>query len=86
MPGPIHAEVHISINRKPKVSPNPTAGAALYTLGEIPAGYDLFLEIPGPGDDEFIPNTQVNILLKEGAQLFSAPSTLNPGARLNCGL
>lgn len=82
MTQPIHNPVHINIDKKPKTSSSPTTGAALYALGEIVAGYDLFREIRGKGDDEPIANSQTSITLHEGDHFYSAQSTLNPGNRV----
>ena len=76
-----HDEVPITIDKKPKKSPNPTAGTALYALGEVKAGYDLWRETRGQGDDEFIKNDATPYTLKPGDKFFSAQSTLNPGAQ-----
>lgn len=76
-----HDEVHIIIDKKEKTSPNPTTGAALYLLGTVPAGYDLFKEVHGKGDDEFIPNDGSPITLKAGDHFYTAQTTLNPGCR-----
>ena len=43
-----HHEVPIYIDRKEQKSPSPTSGAALYALGKVAAGYDLYEEEPGP--------------------------------------
>ena len=76
---PVHDEVHIQMDRKPKVSPNPTSGAALYSLGDIAAGYDLFRESRGPGDDELIRRDAIEVVIQPGDKLFSVQSSLNPG-------
>ena len=72
-------EVHITIDRKHYTSPNPTTGHALYVLGGIAPGYDLFKESRGNADDELIPNNDTKIELHEGEKFYSAQSTLNPG-------
>jgi hypothetical protein len=72
-------EVNIVIDKKHKVSPNPTTGLALYQLGEIADGYDLFREVHGHGDDEFIPRDNTEIVLHDGDHFYSAQSSLNPG-------
>jgi hypothetical protein len=72
-------EVHITIDRKKYESPNPTTGHALYVLGNIQPGYDLFRETHGPGDDQLIPNDNTVIELRDGEKFYSAQSTLNPG-------
>jgi hypothetical protein len=76
---PIHNPAHITIDKKPKTSPNPTTGVGLYALGEIPSGYDLFREVRGKGDDQLIANDASSITLQEGEHFYSAQSTLNPG-------
>ena len=37
-------QVRIHIDRRPYESPQVTTHAALYVLGKVPAGYELFLE------------------------------------------
>lgn len=74
-----HAEVTIHIDKKTLKSPSPTTGAALYAIGQIPAGYDLWREIHGKGDDERIPHDATSIILKDGDHFYSAQSSLNPG-------
>jgi hypothetical protein len=72
-------EVNITIDRKKYESPNPTTGHALYELGKIPAGFDLFKETHGSGDDELIKNDATPIELHDGDKFYAAQSTLNPG-------
>jgi hypothetical protein len=72
-------EVHISIDKRKYTSPNPTTGQALYILGNVPVGYDLFRETHGAGDDELIPNSDVAVKLHDGDKFYTAQSTLNPG-------
>jgi len=76
---PSEDEVPITIDKNPHKSPTPTTGAALYVLGGIPAGYDLFRETRGPGDDELIPNDSTQVTLRPGDHFYRAQSTLNPG-------
>jgi hypothetical protein len=75
----VHVTVTIHIDKEKYESPNPTTGAALYVLGKVAAGYDLFEEVPGPGDDLPIPNDATPVALKNGAHFYSAKQTLNPG-------
>lgn len=75
-----HHDVEISIDRKHYKSPNPTTGAALYTLANVPAGYDLWREVCGQGDDELVPNDDAKIPLTPHEKFYSAQRTLNPGA------
>jgi hypothetical protein len=73
------AEVYI--DRKLHQSPDPTTGVALYLLGGVKPGYDLYEEEPGPVDDKLIPNNPTEIRLKNFAHFYSAQRDLNPGAR-----
>ena len=79
MTQPIHGEVNITIDKKHYKSPNPTTGAALYALGGVKPGYDLFRETHGQGDDELIPNNNSQMVLHDGDKFYSAQQTLNPG-------
>lgn len=74
-----HHEVRIHIDRKPYMSPVVTTGAALYALGHVAAGYELFREVQGDREDEPIANDQTEIHLKEDQHFYSAQVTLNPG-------
>ena len=76
---PEDKEVAIIIDKKETKSPNPTTGAALYKLGEVAAGYDLWKEVLGKGDDELIPNDGTPETLKNGDHFYTAQSSLNPG-------
>jgi hypothetical protein len=72
-------EVEIHIDKKHYRSPNPTTGHALYLLGQVQQGYDLFQEVPGHGDDLLIPNDTTQVALKNGLHFYSAKQSLNPG-------
>lgn len=74
------SEVPVHIDRKPLKLESPTTGEALYVAGGVPDGFDLFREVPGPGDDEFIARDATPIDLHPGEHFYSAKSTLNPGA------
>ena len=73
--------VNIIIDRKHLQSPTPTTGTALYELGKVKAGYTLYREVPGPRDDEPIPNDSTEIQLHDGDKFYSSEDTINPGAR-----
>lgn len=73
-------EINIIIDNKHLTSPNPTTGNALYTLGQVPDGYDLFLEEHGQRDDTFIPKNDAEITLHNGNHFYTAKSSLNPGS------
>jgi hypothetical protein len=55
-------------------------GAALRALPQpdVPADRDLWLEIPGPKDDELI-RPEGKYEVKPGSHYYTAPSTINPG-------
>ncbi|MEN6489233.1 MAG: hypothetical protein ABFD66_10225 [Smithella sp.] len=76
---PSHDQINIVIDKKHLTSPNPTNGNALYALGEIGEGYDLFREVHGQGDDEFIARSEAEVSLHNGDHFYSAQSSLNPG-------
>jgi hypothetical protein len=73
-------EVDIIIDRKHLKSPRETTGGALYTLGEVPAGYVLYLETPGPEEDAPIKNDGARVELHEHAKLYSTPGKVTPGS------
>lgn len=77
MPNP--TDVPIQIDRKPFKLESPTTGAILYGEASIPDGYDLWREVRGPGDDEFIAREAPEVELGHGDHFYSAQSTLNPG-------
>ncbi len=72
-------DVNIIIDKTHKTSPSPTTGAALYTLGTVASGYELFREVHGKGDDEPIANDATSVTVKNGDHFYSAQKTLNPG-------
>jgi hypothetical protein len=55
-------------------------GAALRALQPVPADRDLWLEVPGKKDDELI-RADKKYDIKAGSHFYTAPSTINPGAR-----
>lgn len=74
--------VVIHIDKKEYKSPNPTTGHALYDLDKVdPNVYDLYREVPGKGDDEFIPNSSQQVVLRDGDHFFSVQKKLNPGGK-----
>jgi len=74
-----HEMMTIHIDKKQYRSPSPTTGAALYLLGQVAAGYDLWRETHGQGDDEPIANNTTPVVLKNGDHFYTAQSSLNPG-------
>ena len=53
------SSVPIHIDRQAVESPNPTTGAALYALGHVPHGYELFREVTGDREDEEVPGPKM---------------------------
>jgi hypothetical protein len=66
-------EVRIHIDQKHYESPNPTTGEALYKLGHVQPGYDLFREVKGDKEDPIIENDAEPIHLKEDEHFHSGP-------------
>lgn len=53
-------------------------GAQLRALVPVPADRDLWLEVPGPKDDDLI-RPDLPYEVKPGSHFYTAPSTINPG-------
>jgi hypothetical protein len=66
-------EVRIHIDQKPYQSPNPTTGEALYDLGKVAPGLELYREVKGDREDPSIPNDRETIHLKENEHFHSGP-------------
>jgi hypothetical protein len=64
-------EVRIHIDQKPYESPNPTTGEALYQLGHVQPGDDLFREVRGDKEDPVVENDEEPIHLREGEHFHS---------------
>ena len=64
-------EVRIHIDRKKYESPNPTTGEALYLLGKVPPGHELYREVQGDEEDKPIHNGNEQIHLKEDEHFYS---------------
>jgi hypothetical protein len=58
-------EIKIFIDQQAYQSPNPTAGAALYALGKVPPGMELFREVTGDREDPEVDNGLEVIHLKQ---------------------
>jgi hypothetical protein len=67
-----HVRVHI--DEKPYESPNPTTGEALYKLGHVQPGYDLFREVRGDKEDPIVENDDEPIHLREEEHFHSGPA------------
>ena len=66
-------KLRIHIDEKPYESPNPTTGEALYTLGQVAAGRELYREVRGDHEDPPIPNGPQTVHLKEDEHFHSGP-------------
>lgn len=66
--------VRIHIDQKPYESPNPTTGEALYKLGHVKAGFELFREVKGDKEDPEVPDGPETIHLHEDEHFHSGPA------------
>jgi len=83
--GPDHQKdsIVVHIDHKPyHAQKTPMTGSELRVLADPDIGpdRDLFLVVPGPGDDDLVENGE-QVDLKNGMHFYSAPTTINPGAR-----
>lgn len=67
-------DVRIHIDQKPYESPNPTTGEALYKLGHVQAGHDLFREVKGDKEDPVVENDAEPVHLREDEHFHSGPA------------
>jgi hypothetical protein len=74
-----HDQVTIHIDKHEFKVANPVTGAMLYQIGGVGAGFALYEEIPGEGDDPKIVNDSTTYTLKNGEHFYSAKDELNPG-------
>ena len=63
---------------KYELSGGSVTGAQIRALVPVPADRDLWLEVPGPKDDDLI-RPEVTYEVKPGSHFYTAPSTINPG-------
>ena len=66
--------VRIYINEKPYESPNPTTGEALYRLGHVQPGFDLFRDARGDKEDPLVENDEEPVHLREDEHFHSGPA------------
>ena len=64
-------EVKIFIDQEAYPSPNPTTGSALYVLGKVEPGMELFREVTGDREDPEVPNGPEVVHLKEDEHFHS---------------
>jgi hypothetical protein len=67
----IGVKTRIHIDREAYESPNPTTGEALYHLGEIGHGEELFREAGGDREDRLVPRDGSHIVLTEDEHFYS---------------
>lgn len=65
-------EVRVHIDQHPYHSPNPTTGAALYTLGRVQPHHELFREVEGDREDAPVPNDGMPLHLRQDEHFHSA--------------
>lgn len=65
--------VRIHIDQKSYESPNPTTGEALYKLGHVQPGFDLFREVKGDREDPVVENDDEPVHLREDEHFHSGP-------------
>ena len=71
-------QVRIHIDQKPYHSPSMTTGAALYTLGGVQPGLELYREVQGDREDAAIENGPEAVRLVEDEHFHSgAPKLYN---------
>ena len=66
-------EVRIHIDEKRYESPNPTTGGALYKLGNVAPGLELYREVTGDREDKIIPDGQETVHVKMDEHFHSGP-------------
>jgi hypothetical protein len=64
-------KVRIHIDREACESPNPTTGEALYRLAHIAGHRELFREVDGDKEDEFVPRDGQKVRLKQDEHFYS---------------
>lgn len=63
--------VRIHIDREVFESPDPTTGEALYKLAHVPKNRELFREMSGDHEDEFVPRDETKIDLRKDDHFYS---------------
>jgi hypothetical protein len=64
-------EVRIHIDEHPYQSPNPTDGEALYALGHVKPGLELYREVTGDREDQPVPRSKEHIHLTQDEHFHS---------------
>jgi hypothetical protein len=68
-----HDGIRIHIDGTRRTSPNPTTGKALYTLGHVRDGFDLYREVGGDREDPVIHKGAENVDLHQDEHFHSGP-------------
>ena len=68
--------MRLHIDQKPYESPTPTAGEALYTLGNVHQGHGLYKEVEGNAEDQLIPRDATLVHLTMDEHFHSGPKEL----------
>jgi hypothetical protein len=63
--------VRIHIDERPHQSPNPTTGEALYKLGSVRDGHELYRELEGDREDEEVPKNKETVHLSQDEHFHS---------------
>jgi hypothetical protein len=66
--------VRIHIDQKPYESPSPTTAEALYRLGHVQAGFELFRGVKGDKEDQEVPDGPEIIELREDEHFHTGPA------------
>ena len=66
--------IRIHIDQKPYESPSPTTGEALYKLGHVEPGFELFREVGGDKEDRGVPEGHELISLREDELFHTSPA------------
>jgi hypothetical protein len=66
--------VRIHIDQNPYESPSPTTGEALYKLGHVQAGFELFRGVKGDKEDQEVPDGPEIIELREDEHFHTGPA------------
>ena len=64
-------EVRIHIDEEAYDSPNPTDGEALYALGHVKPGLELYREVTGDREDQPVPRNKEHVHLAEDEHFHS---------------
>lgn len=68
-----HKTINVFVNDEKFRVESPRTGEQIATLGGVPAGNQLFLEVPGPGDDVEIARDRT-IELRSGMRFYDVPA------------